>query len=315
MTGAVLLTGGFGNVGGRFSSYLNKIGIADLKLATRRLQTPPSWAPDAQVKVCDLTNPESLKKACAGVDTIFHFAALNDRDCLQDPERAHQINVVGTSNLVDAAVSCGVQHIVYMSTIHVYGAPLIGHFDESSPTDPKHPYGLTHLDAERILRHRSDDISSTIIRCGNGFGRPMSFDVDIWHILVNDLCVQAVRDRQLVLKSPSNTRRNFVTLGDVCRALYFLGCESPIPSGSETFNLGSIKSRALGEMARLIAERSVKTLGIRPVIIESAKPTEEETSLEFDSSKLRDRGFLTEEKFELEIDGILDLVKRTYESN
>jgi UDP-glucose 4-epimerase len=315
MTDSILLTGGFGNIGGRFASYLTNLGFNNLVLSSRKHREPPSWAPSAKISICDLSDQDSITRSCEGVKTVFHFAALNDRDCASDARLAEKVNVTGTFNLAKAAASCGVEHIIYMSTIHVYGSPLVGHINENSPTAPQHPYGVTHLLAEQVLAEFSHSFKSTVIRSGNGFGYPMTFDVDIWQIVVNDLCIQAVRDKELVLRSPSNTERNFVTLADICRALHFVGLKSPISHGSETFNLGSTRSRKLAEMSKLIADRSVKILGIRPRIVESVAPTDEETSLEFDSSKLRDRGFLTEEGFELEIDGILDLVKRTYESN
>ena len=308
MTKSILLTGGFGNVGGRFSGFLNENGIKSVRLSSRTLRTPPNWAPLATTVECDLRDPKSLKRACEGVETIFHFAALNDRECLEDPQRAHDVNVVGTENLINAAVSEDVQHIVYMSTIHVYGNPLVGHLDETSPTNPTHPYGITHLAAEDVLRDRSSEISSTIIRSGNGFGYPMTRDVNIWHIIVNDLCMQAVKNRDLVLKSPANIERNFVTLRDICRALYFVGFEIDPQNKSVVFNLGSRRSRTLREMADIISSRCSHALGFTPEIIELSPLSNEETNLNFDSTRIRNSGFPTDERFEEEIDGILHLL-------
>ena len=308
MTGSVLLTGGFGNIGGRFAAFLTEEHGVDIKLATRRNRPAPPWAPTANVSVCDLNNLSSLKQACEGVGTVFHFAALNDRECARDPGRAHVVNVDGTANLLDAALSTGVSHIVYMSTIHVYGAPLVGHLTENSAKRPTHPYGVTHLAAERILHGSSTQIKSTIIRSGNGFGYPMSFDADIWHIIVNDLCMQAVRDRKLILKSPANSQRNFVTLRDICRALHLVGLAQPTSESSITYNLGSRMSRSLRQIANLVADRCDHIFGYRPEIFESVLETGAETSLQFDCSRLLQAGFSTEELFDDEIDGILKLV-------
>jgi UDP-glucose 4-epimerase len=308
MTSSVLLTGGFGNIGGRFAAFLTEEHDAHIKLATRRNRPAPRWASTADVSICDLTNLGSLKRACEGVSTIFHFAALNDRECASDPDRAQLVNVKGTENLLQAALSTGVDHVVYMSTIHVYGAPLVGHIDESSDTCPTHPYGVTHLAAEQILSGSSNQIKSTIVRSGNGFGYPMSFDVDIWHIIANDLCIQAVRDRKLILKSSANSQRNFVTLRDICRALYFVGMAQPTSESSITYNLGSRMSRTLREIANLVAHRCSQLFGYRPEIVESVPETPTNTSLQFDCSRLWQTGFSTEELFDDEIDGTLRLV-------
>ena len=191
---------------------------------------------------------------------------------------------------------------------HVYGNPLVGHLDESSPTNPTHPYGITHLAAEDVLRNRSSEISSTIIRSGNGFGFPMTIDVNIWHIVVNDLCKQAVKNRNLILKSPANIERNFITLRDICRALYFVGFEVDPHNKSIVFNLGSQRSRTLREMADIISSSCKNTLGFTPKIIELSPLSNEETNLNFDSTRIRNSGFATEERFDEEIDGILHLL-------
>lgn len=305
---SILLTGGFGNIGGRFSAFLIENGFANLTLTSRQSRLAPEWAPNARIVRCDLTQSSTLAGILDGIDIVFHFAALNDRLCASDPELAHRVNVDGTENLVAAAISAGVKHIVYMSTIHVYGSPLIGEIDEFSTTHPTHPYGITHLAAEEVLSSRSRLIGSTIIRSGNGFGYPMTFDVDIWHIIVNDLCVQAVRDQKLIIKSPANLQRNFVTLRDICRTLHFVGFVNPTSNGSTTFNLGSRSSRTLREMANLVADRCNRLFGYRPEIIESVPETLEDTSLQFDCSRLWQTGFSTEELFDDEIDGILKLV-------
>lgn len=309
MTESILLTGGFGNVGGRFSAHLTDNLVPNLRLSSRHVRPAPAWAPSAETVVCDLLDIASLKKACSGITTVFHFAALNDRDCVADPDLAHEVNVVGTNNLVEAAIECGVDHIVYMSTIHVYGSPLVGHFDETSPTLPTHPYGVSHLGAELVLASHAPRIRSTIVRSGNGFGYPLNYDVDIWHIVVNDLCQQAIRNQRMVLKSPSNIERNFITLKDICRGLQFLGLQRAAEPESAVFNLGSSRSRTLLEMATLVGERCGINFGYQPAITEAVEPTSAETTLDFNCSKLFREGFEINEDFNAEVDGILKLVR------
>ena len=309
MTKTVLLTGGFGNIGGRFSTHLADTTDYNIRLSSRLNRVAPAWAKDATVVTFDLTQPASLDAAMLGVDTIFHFASLNDRECAADPKYAHLVNVVGTENLVRSAIRNGIQRIVYMSTIHVYGNPIIGRISEDSPTRPTHPYGLTHLEAERVLNLASSEIQTVIVRSGNGFGYPKSPDVNIWHIIVNDLCTQAVQEKVMTLNSPPNIERNFVTLADICRGLLHLDNQDLGLNQSLTFNLGSRDSRTLRQMADLIAQRCRITLGLSVSIIESAPKTAEETSLDFDTSRLRQTGFTTTEDFASEIDGILDMVR------
>ena len=313
MTKSVLLTGGFGNIGGRFSSFVTDTTDYKIRLSTRRHRVAPSWASQATVVTCDLTEPGSLDSATESVDTIFHFASLNDRQCAADPEFAYRVNVIGTENLISSAIRNGVKRIIYMSTIHVYGSPLVGRIAENSPTSPTHPYGLTQLQAERVIESTSSDIQGIVIRSGNGFGYPMSQDVDIWHIVVNDLCTQAVRHQSMTLRSPSNIERNFVSLADICRGLLHLDNDDLNLGSSSVFNLGSQESRTLRQMADLIAKRCNAKFGMSVDIIESVPDTSSATSLNFDTSKLRETGFTTVEDFVAEIDGILDMVRSSHD--
>lgn len=309
MTKSVLLTGGFGNIGGRFSAFLTRSTDHQLTLSSRQTRPAPTWASCARVVTCDLTEPTSLDAATSGIETIYHFASINDRDCANDPQLAYAVNVDGTRNLVRSAIHSGVRRIVYMSTIHVYGSPLTGNITESSPTSPSHPYGKTHLAAEDVLRTHSAEIDSVIVRCGNGFGFPMSADVDIWHILVNDLCTQAIQSSSLTLKSPSNIERNFVTLSDICRGLLHLDNDALDLGPCTTFNLGSLKSRSLRTMADLVATCYAKKFQVEIEVIESVPQASLGTALNFDSSQLRQTGFTTIEDFDTEIDGILDVAR------
>jgi UDP-glucose 4-epimerase len=141
----------------------------------------------------------------------------------------------------------------------------------------------------------------------------MTRDVDVWHTFVSELCTQAVRDREMIIRSPSNSARNFVTIHDFCRAFYFLGFELAKQADPLTVNLGSARSRTLYEMAELIAERTEIVLGYRPRIVEQTPPSTNSSSLNFNSSKLRSMGFATEERFEFEIDGIINFLKTANE--
>ena len=151
----------------------------------------------------------------------------------------------------------------------------------------------------------------TILRCGNGIGFPLTHEVDIWHNFVNDLCVQAVKHRELIIKSPPNIERNFVTLEDFCRAFYFFGIERLNSTGHRVFNLGSKMSRTLLEMAELIASQTQSLFGFRPTIRLESEPSRHETRLVYDSRRLETTGFQLNESFEKEISGILRFVSET----
>lgn len=72
----------------------------------------------AEVVYGDLTRPESLAAAAAGVDTVFHAAAMVTNWGPWEPFRA--TTVTGTENLLAAALAAGVTRFVHVSTVRVY---------------------------------------------------------------------------------------------------------------------------------------------------------------------------------------------------
>ncbi len=125
----VLITGATGFIGRAVADAAKKRGL-ELKLMIR------SDKHIDQVKHLDyervdgdLTDPDSLKKACEGVDAVFHVAAMfsmwvRDRDLLL------KTNVDGTRAMLRAALDAGVGKIIYTSSVAA-----IGHRDDGKPSD------------------------------------------------------------------------------------------------------------------------------------------------------------------------------------
>ena len=156
MSQTVLVTGGLGYLGGRILGHLDACGPYTLRASTRRPpRDRPAWAGTMRVVRADLLDDGALAAVCDGVDTVLHLAAMNARDCAADPERAHIVNVTGTAKLLAAAETAGVRRFVYVSTAHVYGAPLRGEISEETVPRPAHPYATTHRAAEELVLLKS----------------------------------------------------------------------------------------------------------------------------------------------------------------
>ena len=308
MKKTVLLTGGFGNLGGRLSSYLCQQQNFNIRLGSRLDRNAPSWASDAETTRLDVLDMASLNRSLSGVDVVIHLAAMNDVECANDPQLAHAINVGGTQNLLESAVSAGASRIIYLSTAQVYGSPPVGTISESTVPHPQHPYGETHLEAEHLVQkiHNLGQMAGIRIRCANGFGAPMDPLVNIWHILVNDLCRQATEHGILTLKSHGNQQRNFVPLRDVCAAIFHLINLELQHVADGLFNLGHRESTSIWDMTQRIAGRCDPVLGFTPPINRPpVDPSEITQSLDFRSDKLRATGFVPRGDLDSEIDDLL----------
>lgn len=71
---------------------------------------------DCEIAVGDLAEPESIRRAVHGCDTVFH-AAADYRLWVPDPERMNRVNVQGTVELIRAAAEAGVSRVVYTSSV------------------------------------------------------------------------------------------------------------------------------------------------------------------------------------------------------
>ena len=315
MTKNVLLTGGFGTLGGRISANLSKNPEINLRLASRQKRQPPSWAPKAEVCVVDFENQNSIKQMLHEVTHVVHLAALNDYECHAEPEKAQLVNVEYTRRVVEQAGQIKKLRFIYLSTIQVYGNSLTGVITETSPTDPQDAYSQTHLDAERIVEHahNTQQLEGIRLRSANGFGAPMSPDAKIWQIIANDLCRQAVETKKLTLKSHGLQSRNFVPFTDVCSAVYHSLGMSPQQTGDGLFNLGGRKSLQIIQMAEFVATRCGAVLGFTPKI---EKPNETPDSVppafEYSSDKLLATGFILNCDLEREIDSLLQSCKNWF---
>ncbi len=291
----VLITGGFGYLGGRIALDIARQTSWQVRLASRRHLTSPSWLPEAQTTPLDLLKPATFDSALKEVRTVIHLAAINEAECRSHPDRAVEVNTLGTARLLNAAISAGVERFIYFSTAHVYGAPLAGHITERSLPRPIHPYAITHHAAEEFVlaAHDKASIQGIVLRLSNGFGAPAHSGPDCWMLLVNDLCMQAVRDKKLVLRSSGIQQRDFITLHDVGRAAsHFLNLPR-VKAADGLFNAGGESSMSVLAMAERIIKLSQETLGYKPELIRPQPGVNESAAdLNYDISKLKQTGFV-----------------------
>jgi dihydroflavonol-4-reductase len=121
---------------------------------------------DAENVSADLTNPVSLERAFRGAQVVYHLASsISIR--MDNWEELQSVNVEGTRHVVEACLRCGVERLVYFSSIHAYQQePFNLPLDEDRPllTDERiPPYERSKAAAERIARQASDRGLATVI--------------------------------------------------------------------------------------------------------------------------------------------------------
>jgi UDP-glucose 4-epimerase len=304
----VLITGGFGYLGGRLAQFLASQEDYEILLGSRRQTQSPSWLPQAKVVETQWDSPQGLQEVCSGVDIIVHLAGMNAKDCAADPAMAMEVNAVATGCLVQAAIRQKVKRFIYMSTVHAYGSPLTGVITEETKPIPVHPYAFSRRAGEDVVltSHQSGEIEGVVIRLSNAYGAPAYKDANCWMLLVNDLCRQAATSGRLVLRSGGLQKRDFISLYDFVRAIgHFM--EHPFDkSGGGIFNLGGEAIYRIIDLAELIAERCETVLGFRPEIERPDSVLGEGSpELNYRINKLKGTGFSLNGNIKKEIDATL----------
>lgn len=263
----VLITGGFGFIGGRLALHLSEWGH-QIVLGTRHEYSAPDWLPQAEVAKLEWDDDRSLELNCQDVDVVIHAAGMNAQDCAADPAAALAFNGIATERLVAAANRSRVQRFAYLSTAHVYASPLEGIIAEDTCPRNLHPYATSHLAGEyAVLRvGQLGKMEGIVLRLSNTFGVPMHPDVNCWMLLVNDLCRQAVETRKLVLQTSGLQKRDFISLVEVCRIIRCLVLDNRLSRHPDVFNVGTGVSQSVLAMARLIQRRCMQVLGFKPTI-------------------------------------------------
>lgn len=308
----ILVTGGLGYLGGRIAAHLAGSGHTVTATSRRAATRSPAWLPHMRVLDPDWDDAQALSGACAGVDCIVHLAAMNEVYSARDPVGALRANGVASLQLLQAAQAAGVKRFIYFSTAHVYGSPLVGRITETTLARPQHPYAITHRVTEDFVlgAHDTGRIEGVVLRLSNGFGAPMSADVDRWTLLVNDLCRQAVTSGEMKLQSAGTQLRDFITLEDVARGVGHLVALERASLSDGLFNLGD-RSASILEMAQRVANRAQILLG-REVPIHRPEAGAPGAPLDYVSDKIRGTGFSPASRFDEEIDATLQLCMRAF---
>ena len=162
--GSVFITGANGFIGRSLAARYRACGwrVSGIDFAAQ-----PDWG----VIAADLTQPDTWLGALVGVDLVIHAAAIVSNTATL--EKAWQVNVKATAELLAHSAAAGVRRLVYLSSVAAYGFD----FQQTAhEDDPLCPMGNTYVDtkiaAEHcvLASHARGDIDCTIIRPTDVYG-------------------------------------------------------------------------------------------------------------------------------------------------
>jgi len=157
----MLVTGGGGFVGRHLVTALLERG--DAVRVFGRSEYPELAAAGAETVQGDITDAEAVRRACEGVEAVFHVAAKVGAAGAY--ESFHRTNVAGTRHVLDACQDAGVGRMVYTSSPSVvFGHGDLEGVDESTPYPQEYEafYPQTKAEAERAVLQAATDTLRTV---------------------------------------------------------------------------------------------------------------------------------------------------------
>ena len=239
----VLVTGGAGFLGRHVARHFGESGHE-----VTIFDQAPSDSGFPTI-VGDLVNPNDVKNAVAGNDSVVHIGAIGDVYLAgEQPALASSVNVTGSANIAEAALAEGAR-VVYASTWEVYGEPEYEPMDEGHPTNPDHPYNITKLAGERILMAAGALRGLPIIalRLGTAFGsglRPNS----VFRIFID----KARAGEPITIQGDGAQGRQFTHASDIARA-FRMAAESDV--SGVALNTVAPDTTSIKALAEMVVER------------------------------------------------------------
>lgn len=198
----------------------------------------------------DIRDPNGVRTAVRGCDSILHLAALIAIPySYHSPDTYVETNIKGTLNVVQAARDMEVSKVIHTSTSEVYGTARFVPITEDHPLQGQSPYSASKIGADQIALsfHSSFGTPVSVVRPFNTYGPRQSARAVIPTIITQI----AAGKREIKLGSLHPTRDfNFVD-DTVSGFMAALGADGGI---GEVINIGSNFEISIGDTVRTIAE-------------------------------------------------------------
>ena len=167
---------------------------------------------------------------------VFHFAAESHVDnSIKNYKPFLESNVIGTINLMNAALEVGVDKFHHVSTDEVYGSLEYDDeeiFTETTPYDPRNPYSASKAASDYFVKawHNTYGLPYLITNCSNNYGPHQHLEKLIPLTIIN-----AMRCKKTYMHSEGRLIRDWLYVEDHCRAIWKLEEQGIM---NDTYNIG-----------------------------------------------------------------------------
>jgi UDP-N-acetylglucosamine 4,6-dehydratase/5-epimerase len=209
LEGVLLITGGTGSFGHAVLKRFLESGVDQIRIFSRDEKKQDDMRKryaNSKLKfyIGDVRDRHSLALAFRGVNYCFHAAALKQvPSCEFHPMEAVRTNVVGTENVIDAAVAAGVERLICLST--------------DKAVYPINAMGISKAMMEKVMVAASRNLTKTgTVICGTRYGNVMASRGSVIPLFAS----QITAGRPMTVTDPAMTRF-MMTLADAVELVMY----------------------------------------------------------------------------------------------
>lgn len=250
-----LVTGGAGFIGSHLTDRLladgwDVVALDNLAVGRRANLAAALEHPKLSFHEVDVNDSQAAQHF-AGVDTVFHLAALADIvPSIERPTAYFRANVDGTLAVLEAARAAGVRRFVYAASSSCYGIPDVYPTPEAAEIRPQYPYALTKYLGEQLVLHWAAvyGMSALSLRFFNVYG-PRARTSGTYGAVFGVFLAQKLAGKPFTVVGDGTQTRDFTFVSDIVDGLV-TAASSPVRG--EAINLGSGGTYSVNRLVELL---------------------------------------------------------------
>ena len=250
----IIVTGGAGFIGSWVCEAYISEGYKVLVIDNLSTGSEDNIPPEAEFIECDVRDRTALEKAFRQFrpQIVNHHAAqINVRDSVEDPSLDADVNIGGSLNVLRLCAEHKTEKFIFSSTGGaLYGEPEKLPANESTPSLPLSPYGISKLSTENYVRYYSKNhgFEHAILRYSNVYGERQKPEGEAG--VIGIFCEKIISGKPCLIFGDGEQTRDYVHVSDVSRANLL----ASTLKGEGTFNIGTSIESSVNDIVRILGE-------------------------------------------------------------
>jgi len=256
--GKILVTGADGFIGSHLTERLLKEGYNVKAFVYYNSFNSWGWLDTLEKNVLneievftgDIRDPNGVRTAIQGCDSVFHLAALIGIPfSYHSPDSYVDTNIKGTLNILQAALQLDVKRVLITSTSEVYGTAQFIPITEEHPQQGQSPYSATKIGADSLTEafYRSFELPVTIVRPFNTYGPRQSA-----RAIIPTIITQLLSDYKEIKIGNHIPTRDFVFVNDTVNG--FIEIAKSEKTIGEKINIATQSEISIDSLAQVIID-------------------------------------------------------------